>query len=49
MVLEALRTAAFMKDQLGELGLRGIRADVALALPPSISVDFMKDPPPVAA
>jgi hypothetical protein len=48
MVLEALRTAAFMKDQLGELGLRGVRADVALALPPSVSVDFMKDPPAVA-
>lgn len=47
MVLEALRTAAYMKDQLGDLGLRGVCADVVLALPPSIAVDFIKDPPPV--
>jgi hypothetical protein len=44
-VLEALRTASLMKDQLGDLGFRGVCADVALSLPPSINVEFMKDAP----
>ena len=31
MVLEALRTAGLVKDQLGDLGLHGVTADVILA------------------
>ncbi len=47
LILEALRSAHYMKDQLGDLGLGGVRADVTVALPPSIRVDFTKSPPPV--
>jgi hypothetical protein len=45
MVLEALRTAGLVKDQLGDLGLHGVTAEVVLALSPSVKVDYMKDVP----
>ena len=45
-VLEALRTAALLKDQLGNLGFRGVSADIVLSVPPAFNVEFLKDPPP---
>lgn len=44
-VLEALRTAALMKNQLGDLGFRGVAADIVLSVPPAFDVEFLKDPP----
>ena len=46
-VLEALRTAALMKNQLGDLGFRGVAADIVLSVPPAFDVEFLKDPPPL--
>jgi hypothetical protein len=46
-VLEALRTAAMLKNQLGDLGFRGVAADVVLTVPPAVNVEFVKDPPPL--
>jgi len=48
-VLEALRTAALMKNQLGDLGFRGVAADIVLSVPPAFDVEFLKDPPPLDA
>jgi hypothetical protein len=46
-VLEALRTAALLKNQLGDLGFRGVAADIVLSVPPAVNVEFLKDPPPL--
>ena len=46
-VLEALRTAAMLKNQLGDLGFRGVAADIVLTVPPAVNVEFLKDPPPL--
>jgi len=46
-VLEALRTAALLKNQLGDLGFRGVSADIVLSVPPAFNVEFIKDPPPL--
>jgi hypothetical protein len=48
-VLEALRTASLMKNQLGDLGFRGVAADIVLSIPPAFDVEFLKDPPPLDA
>ena len=45
-VLEALRTAALMKNQL-DLGFRGVAADIVLSVPPAFDVELLKDPPPL--
>src|SRR5262249_4142997 len=44
-VLEALRTAALMKNQLGDLGFRGVAADVVLSVPPAFDVEFLMEVP----
>jgi hypothetical protein len=41
-VLKALQTAYNVRDQLGDLGLKGIEVDVVLGLLPKISVGFLK-------
>ncbi|PWU21943.1 MAG: hypothetical protein C5B48_10800 [Candidatus Rokuibacteriota bacterium] len=41
-ILEALRTASVFKDQLGNMGLKGVEADVTLGLPPKVSVRLMR-------
>ena len=46
-VLEALRTAALLKNQLGDLGFRGVAAEVVVSVPPAVNVEFLKDPPPL--
>jgi len=46
-VLEALRTAALLKNQLGDLGFQGVSADIVLSVPPAVNVEFLKDPPPL--
>jgi hypothetical protein len=46
-VLEALRTAALLKNQLGDLGFKGVAADIVLTVPPAVNVEFLKDPPPL--
>jgi len=45
VVLEALRTAALLKSQLGDLGFRGVAAEVVVSVPPAVNVEFLKDPP----
>jgi len=41
-VLKALQTAYNVRDQLGDLGLKGIEIDLTLGLPPKISIGFLK-------
>jgi predicted regulator of amino acid metabolism with ACT domain len=41
-VLKALQTAYNIRDQLGDLGLKGIEIDVTLGIPPKISIGFVK-------
>lgn len=41
-VLKALQTAYTVRDQLGDLGLKGVEVDVTLGLPPKISIGFLK-------
>jgi ABC-type Na+ efflux pump permease subunit len=41
-VLKALQTAYNVRDQLGDLGLKGVEIDVTLGLPPSIKIGFIK-------
>ena len=48
-ILEALRTASNFKDQLSELGVRGIKADVKLGIPPKIEVGLLSKTVPVDA
>lgn len=40
-ILEALKTASNLKDQLGDLGMRGVKVDVKLGLPPKIEVGLL--------
>ena len=40
--LKALQSASHMKERLSALEFKGIEADLTLALPPSISVNFME-------
>ena len=44
-VLRALQTAYNVRDQLGDLGLKGVEIDVKLGLPPNISIGFIKSAP----
>jgi predicted regulator of amino acid metabolism with ACT domain len=51
-VLKALQTAYNVRDQLGDLGLKGVEINVTLGLPPHISIGFLKTvaaPAPVNA
>lgn len=41
LILEALKTASNLKDQLGDLGMRGVQVDVRLGLPPRIEVGLL--------
>jgi predicted regulator of amino acid metabolism with ACT domain len=41
-VLKALQTAYNVRDQLGDLGLKGVEIDIKLGLPPKISIGFLK-------
>jgi hypothetical protein len=40
-ILEALRAASNLKDQLSEIGFRGIKVDVTLGLLPKVEVDML--------
>ena len=40
-ILEALRTASMLKDQLEGLGFKGVEVDVTLGLSPKVSVQFL--------
>jgi predicted regulator of amino acid metabolism with ACT domain len=42
-VLKALQTAYNVRDQLGDLGLKGVEINVTLGLPPNISIGFIKN------
>jgi predicted regulator of amino acid metabolism with ACT domain len=41
-VLKALQTAYNVRDQLGDLGLKGVEIDVTLGVPPHIGIGFLK-------
>jgi predicted regulator of amino acid metabolism with ACT domain len=41
-VLKALQAAYNVRDQLGDLGLKGVEINVTLGLPPNISIGFLK-------
>ena len=41
-VLKTLQAAYNVKDQLGDLGLKGVEIDMTLGLPPKINVSFVK-------
>jgi hypothetical protein len=41
-VLKALQTAYDVRDQLGDLGLKGVEIDLKLGLPPHVGIGFMK-------
>jgi hypothetical protein len=41
-VLKTLQAAYNVKDQLGDLGLKGVEIDMTLGLPPKIGVAFVK-------
>ncbi len=41
-VLKALQTAYNVRDQLGDLGLKGVEIDLTLGLPPKVSIGFIK-------
>jgi|HubBroStandDraft_5_1064220.scaffolds.fasta_scaffold1023526_1 hypothetical protein len=45
-ILKALQTAYNVRDQLGDLGLKGVEIDVVLGLLPKISVGFVKSEAP---
>ena len=40
-ILEALRTASNFKDQLSQLGFRGIKLDMKLGVPPKIDIGLL--------
>ena len=42
-VLKALQTAYNVRDQLGDLGLKGVEINATLGLPPNISIGFIKN------
>lgn len=41
-VLKTLQTAYNVRDQLGDLGLKGVVIDLTLGLPPKVAIGFMK-------
>ena len=47
-VLKALQTAYNIRDQLGDLGLKGVVIDVTLGLPPKIGIGFVKSAVPAS-
>ena len=40
-ILEALHTAAKFKEQLTEMGIKGVEIDIKLGLPPLVSIDLL--------
>lgn len=51
-VLKALQAAYNVRDQLGDLGLKGVEIDLTLGIPPKVSIGFMKKaavPAPILA
>ncbi len=42
-ILEALHTAANFKEQLTEMGIKGVEIDIKLGLPPLVSVNLLTD------
>ena len=48
-LLEALRAASNLKDQLSEVGFRGVKVDMKLGLPPKIEVGLLSKTNPVEA
>jgi len=40
-ILEALHTAAKFKEQLSEMGIKGVEVDIKLGLPPLVSIDLL--------
>jgi predicted regulator of amino acid metabolism with ACT domain len=42
-VLKALQTAYNVRDQLGDLGLKGVEINATLGIPPNISIGFIKN------
>jgi predicted regulator of amino acid metabolism with ACT domain len=42
-VLKALQTAYNIRDQLGDLGLKGVEIDVTLGIPPHVGIGFIKN------
>jgi hypothetical protein len=43
LILEAMKAASNLKDQLGDFGLRGVKVDVKLGMPPKISVGLLPE------
>ena len=48
-ILEALRTAANLKDQLSAVGFKGVKADIRLGLPPKVEVALLTAADPSGA
>jgi hypothetical protein len=48
VILEALRTTANFKDQLTQVGFRGVNVDVKLGLLPSVDVGLIAEDKPAA-
>jgi hypothetical protein len=48
-VLKALQTAYNVRDQLGDLGLKGVEIELTLGIPPHIGIGFIKSAPKAAA
>ena len=42
-VLEALQMAANFKEQLTEIGMKGVEVDIKLGLPPLVSINLLTD------
>ena len=40
-ILEALHTAAKFKEQLTEMGIKGVEIDIKLGLPPLVSIELL--------
>ena len=48
-VLEALKTTSNLKDQLSQFGIRGIKVDLKLGVPPKVEVGLLSQSESVAA
>lgn len=48
-LLKALQMAYNVRDQLGDLGLKGVEIDLTLGVPPNISIGFLKNTSVAAA
>jgi predicted regulator of amino acid metabolism with ACT domain len=44
-VLKALQTAYNVREQLGDLGLKGVEINATLGIPPNIGIGFLKQVP----